>query len=241
MLDQQRKEAQAEKNQQKLDEINQKKIDFKKEAALAEANQSKEEWNESKTIREAIVKAEKAASDIEESRAKTAKYKAEAKAEGRPSTKGAAFVSPLKQGLSTIAAQYGYTVDKDSKLQFIGQGKPLSQNSPAYKEMLRRQQKYQKLFTDKLQELGGTTKNNQLQAMAYADRELAKDTGEFSVMSISKGSKKPASIADLKKDPKFQAGITQIRTLKGKTKQDAIKELAKIYNLKPIDIANLLK
>lgn len=83
MLDQERKEAQAEKNQQKLDEINQKKIDFKREEAEAKANLSKEKFNEAQKVRSAMVEAEKAGAAIEKTKAETKKLKAQAKSEGK--------------------------------------------------------------------------------------------------------------------------------------------------------------
>lgn len=150
MLDQERKEAQAEKDQQKLDEINQKKIDFKREAAEAKANQSKEAFAETSAIREKMVKAEQAGKNIEKTGSEIKKLKAEAKSEGQMSpekitTQMNALSKAAKDAVG-FSMQGNVSVGPDGSIRvkksFYGQDKDMqnrinNQLAKAHEEALR--------------------------------------------------------------------------------------------------------
>ena len=149
-------------------------------------------------------------------------------------------MEPLKQGQDSILKEYGYFLTDDGKINVIEGRRALKQSDPAYREMIRRKNQYERLYLQKLNELGSTSYNNQIIAKQFANEKLSKKTGRYSVLS-------PTTLAEFRKtlNPKSEKNLNEVlipavkKELKkastGKDKRKVIQAYANKYNI-PVKI-----
>jgi len=226
-------DAEATKNEERAQEIEREKIQNNQQIKTLETNLDKNATDEVNKNIEKIGK-------IKETGAKIDKLVAEAKSERRPSKKDKAFMEPLKQGQDSILKEYGYFLTDDGKINVIKGRTALKQSDPAYKEMIRRKNQYERLYLQKLNELGSTSYNNQIIAKQFANEKLSKKTGRYSVLS-------PTTLAEFRKtlNPKSEKNLNEVlipavkKELKkastGKDKRKVIQAYANKYNI-PVKI-----
>ena len=170
---------------EKADKIAAEIANLKTTIANTEANIPTNVVKAIDTASDGLLKKQKTIAEIDAQKAKAAKDR-----KGTPS-KGAAFTSNLRQGLDSVVSQYGYRITADGDIGLIEGRTALSQNSPAFREMIKRKNEYERLYLQKLKELGPTSTENQRDAMIFASGELAKRPSQFAATS-------PTTLAEFK-------------------------------------------
>ena len=120
-----------------------------------------------------------------------------------------AFGKLIKQGEGQIGKEYGFIIDQFGNLG-AGRGSP-TLDSPLYQQMLERQKIFRKLYTDKLNELGSTSYDAQLEAYRYATANTPPKTDIPNVEIVGTfGSRDRATIAINRNKSKYINKLIQI-------------------------------
>ncbi len=222
-----RQDALATKNEERAQEIEREQIQNDQTIKTLETNLDKTSTDQVNKNIEQIAKIKKAGAEID-------KLRAQAEAEKRPSKKDKAFMEPLKQGQDSILKEYGYFLTDDGKINVIKGRTALKQSDPAYKEMISRKNEYERLYLQKLSELGSTSYKNQIIAKQFANKKLSEKTGKYSVLSTPRVVKDLATFKSTLKGKDlsdFEARVEKVKKFPRARKNAMIKKLAKKYNV----------
>ena len=164
--------------------------------------------------------------------AKTKKDRAIAASKTTPTDKAKSFSSQYKEAINAALTKHGYVLDEKGGLAVAAGGKQLQKGSAAYNAMLK---DYKKAATTFLNEY---EKDPSYKGQAQA---LLKSIGSVLEQGAPK-QKQTVSIAKLKQNPNFKALIAKAKGFgKGADQNKLVQKIANTYNLKPVEVMNLLK